>query len=1007
MSGGTKSRRVRLALLVALVLLGGGTLYAMMDAAERRHLESEFSGLARRDVDAMSAAFEVVQTRLLALGQLYASSKEVDADEFVTFVSGLPDLTGVQAYEWIPRVRMADRASFEAAAAAEGLVGFSIRDRDGGEFRESAEREEYAPVRFVWPLAGNEPAVGFDLWSNEARRTALHRARDTGGMVVTPPLTLVQERGSQLGVLVALPHYTNGAPRTTLEERRKNFVGYTLMVLRMGDFVEGVVTANRSSPAGLTVMLRYAGGAGQPSEIYTHRSRAAAADFSLARLPDGLVYARRLGPEHGDADEMGAERDLEAVVTPSSGFARRHSSGILPAALIGTSIITVLTVALLFLAEARYRINEDRSRLRLAEEQSRAMVADAANKSKSEFLSAMSHEIRTPMNGVLGMVEVLMQTSLKANQMEMARTIRQSALLLLSTINEILDFSKIEAGRFELDHDPACLEEVFEKACLLLGPMSQKRQVDLTIFVDPALSFLVNTDADRMRQLVINLLGNAIKFSSGMPRHGAAQFHAHTVTAVDGKRVLEFSVRDNGIGIPKEKLTVIFEPFRQVSGHTSRRHEGTGLGLAICRQIVDLMGGTISVESEVDVGTTVTVRVPLEVLAERPAVPPILKGVRCVVEGVDSGVAGAIRAYLADAGAQVVGCADASGFRPDCWVVDVGRTGPESNIEAALAHAAGSVVSMEIPGLVVLRGARRKVRPLGATRAQIDGTLLTRAQTVNAVAVLCGLGRSDDGSVGPVDQPAESPHDAAGGPVIPLRVATILVAEDNEVNQEVIRRQLTLLGYRFEIAATGTDALRRLGDREFSLLLTDLHMPAMDGYELTAKVREREAAQKTKRMPIVALTANALKSEAERCRTQGMDDYLSKPVGLAELGATLERWLGIDGLTLAKSARPAKPAPNEQPVDAAMRARFIEVLDASLREIRTAVAQGRWYDAGFHAHKLKSAAAAIQSGELAAACAKVEVAGLSRDSAGVQDGLPLLLESAERERSRPPSDMRA
>ena len=232
----------------------------------------------------------------------------------------------------------------------------------------------------------------------------------------------------------------------------------------------------------------------------------------------------------------------------------------------------------------------------------------------------------------------------------------------------------------------------------------------------------------------------------------------------------------------------------------------------------------------------------------------------------------------------------------------------------------------------------------------------------------------------------------------PLRSASILVAEDNDVNQEVIRRQLTLLGFRHEIASTGADALRRLSNGSYTLLITDIHMPVMDGYELTTKVREREAATGSPRMPIIAITANALKSEAERCISVGMDDYLSKPVSSATLRAMLERWTSA-GLTNAEggSEEPAS-AEDRSVVDAGVRAKFRDSLEQSVADIRKAVAQEKWYDAGFHAHRLKSAALAVGAGELAKACARVEVAGLARSETGVREALAAFEEAAERER---------
>jgi len=728
--------RARISGLLALALLAGAGLYYTVDASEQRHLRTEFVALARRDVDAVSAAIEVVENRLLALGQLYASSREVESNEFTTFVSGMPSLTGITAYEWLPRVGIGDRAAHEAAAASDGLPGYAIREQDGGTLQPAATRPEHAPVRFIWPLQGNQSLIGLDVWSNEYVRSALEEARDTGQMLLTPPLGPANEQDGQRRVMLALPHYTNGAPRSTIHERREHFVGYAAIVLDMGRFVDGVIASTGSAQVGLSIVLRDTRLAGEDSVLAATSTPLEASGWHLERLPERLVYTRRLGAESRNPLLNNAESVVKAVVTPGANFATAQASGVLPTALAGICVITALAMTLIVLAEARVRTNEDRARLRLAAEQSRAVVADAANRAKSEFLSAMSHEIRTPMNGVLGMVEVLMQTSLRANQMEMARTIRQSALALLATINEILDFSKIEAGRFELELAPARLEGAFEEACVLLGPMALRRQVELTVFIDPDLGALFNSDVGRLRQLVVNLVGNGIKFSSGLSRRGAVHVDARRVQLPSNRLGLALTVRDNGIGIAPDQIAVAFEPFRQLGGSSSRRHEGTGLGLAICKQIIDLMGGTIGIESVVDGGTIVTARIPLETLGARERQSDELRGVRCAISGAADGVKDAVSIYLADAGATIVG--DDEPGEVDCSLVDVGLTPPYERAEAALARVCPRAAGSTRPVLVVMRGARRLMRQFGSSRWQIDGTLLLRAQIVEAIATLCG-----------------------------------------------------------------------------------------------------------------------------------------------------------------------------------------------------------------------------------------------------------------------------
>ena len=321
-------------LLTVGSLLMSLVLYSLFAAAETRHLEAEFRALARRDVDSLSADFEVFETRLTALAQLFASNESVDSAKFATFVGGMHRIAGIQAYEWLPRVAFADLVAHEAAAIADGLANYRVTEGILGPPVSVEAREEYVPVRFVWPLEGNQRAVGFDLASNPARKSVLHRARDSGEMSLSPPITLVQERGTQRGLLLILPRYAKGAPHATIEERRAALEGYALMVIRTGDFVEGMVAASRSRPVGLNVKLSHSKISGEPGDLYTHSSRVSTSSFTLGSLATNLEYRRVLGPEVPQSREFDVERDLVVTVTPSPAFASLHASGMLPLALL-------------------------------------------------------------------------------------------------------------------------------------------------------------------------------------------------------------------------------------------------------------------------------------------------------------------------------------------------------------------------------------------------------------------------------------------------------------------------------------------------------------------------------------------------------------------------------------------------------------------------------------------------------------------------------------------------
>jgi signal transduction histidine kinase/CheY-like chemotaxis protein len=547
--------------------------------------------------------------------------------------------------------------------------------------------------------------------------------------------------------------------------------------------------------------------------------------------------------------------------------------------------LAVATAALLLLFRSITGDIRERARIAVALTEAQH-EAQRANRAKSEFLAAMSHEIRTPMNGVIGMVDVLLHSSLSAPQVEMAGLIRESADSLLTIIDDILDFSKIEAGRLEFEPMPFSVLDVVEKTCSFLNPLAARKEVSLTVFADPALPLAALGDGARLRQVLINLVGNAVKFCSGLPRPG--QISVRTLLAENhpDRVLVEFQVRDNGIGMSEETLRKVFASFTQADASTTRKYGGTGLGLAISRQLAQLMGGEISVSSSPDKGSTFSLRLPFA-LAPSAAIPGGengLEGRSCLVVGKLHGVADDIAAYLASDGLSVIRAphppaaheaARAHASHLTVWVVEAGEELPPSS---ALEAAVCALPDPAMRVIMVLGGRGRIERPERDGLVIVDGNALNRRTLLNAISAATGR------PAGQTDELARRATIAA-----PPLGTLILVAEDNEINQLVIRHQLQLLGYGADVVGDGREALRRWKGGNYALLVTDLHMPEMDGYDLTLAIRLAEGGRS--RIPIVALTANALNEDLERCRGAGMDDYLSKPVALTDLGAMLARWL--------------------------------------------------------------------------------------------------------------------
>ena len=455
--------------------------------------------------------------------------------------------------------------------------------------------------------------------------------------------------------------------------------------------------------------------------------------------------------------------------------------------------------------------------------------ADKANHAKANFLAAMSHEIRTPMNGVIGMIDVLHQSSLKGYQVEMVDLIRESALSLLTIIDDILDFSKIEAGRIDLESEPVCLGQEVERAVGLMDRLAGKKEVELTFFVDPALPEHVMGDALRLRQIIINLTNNAVKFSSGQGRKGKVSVRAELLESQADRTEVAFHVTDNGIGMDEEAQRKLFAPFTQADASTTRRFGGTGLGLAISLSLAERMGGRIEVSSKPGEGARFTLRLPFtpSATAETPDQPPSVAGLKCVVIGGEGSLAPDFAAYLVAGGAAVEQygaleeAAAGSDFR--VWIFDrPDGTPPDLPALHALAGLEDAVV-------VVGRGTRRHPRRERDGVVGVDGDTLSRATLFQTVAIAAG--REEEA----VEVTQRGRQEAAFRQVsrdeAVRRGRLILVAEDNETNRKVIQRQFSLLGYAADIVENGVQALERWESGPYALLLTDLHMPEMDGYQ--------------------------------------------------------------------------------------------------------------------------------------------------------------------------------
>ncbi|WP_179043282.1 response regulator [Sphingobium lactosutens] len=857
---------------------------------QRRSIEIEFSLEADQRAEGIKRQFASDTSVIRALLGFYQGSGVISREEFGAFsksyLDGLSSLDSVQGAPYVPNH---DRTAWEQRGTSETGRKYEISRLDSrGALVREGSRTEYFPIFFAESTMGDTaPLMGFDWGSDPYARAAILAARDSGEINAAAHIKLPQMIEGEPQIAVFAPVYEGSGEEMTVDQRRAHFKGVVVAVMRIGDVIQAAI--DLMPRAGVDLYLLDSSAPPAQRVLLSIASPGGGKKPGMGAEMEGDLF-------HSSSLVIGS-RVFTIYSAATHAYGRRRGTSTPMIALAGGIAVTlVLLVYLISLANQRARTElvvaqrtvelrglnaqlEERT-LQLLKSESELRTAkdkaEGATRAKSQFLANMSHEIRTPMNGVIGAAELLSDTRLTTSQREYLTMISQSADALLHLINDILDFSKIEAGRLEIEQVAFALRDELSDTVQSFAARATEKGIELACHVGMDVPDALEGDPHRLRQVIINLVGNALRFTDD----GEVVVDIAVAAMEEKQAWLRLAVSDTGPGIPPDKRQLIFEAFSQADASFTRRFGGTGLGLTIASQLVQLMGGQLQLESEVGRGSVFHFTIPFGFSqtqsASLPVEQPTLRGLPVlVVDDNDTNrrilnemMRGwGMEPLMVESGPKaLIALRSAAGIgRPFRLVLlDMMMPGMDG---FAVAREIAQSGEADRPAVIMLSSARKDEVGQRARAAGISAFLLKpvrQSELLEAIFAVLKVTVAED-----IHPPQPSPHRHS-----PLHV---LVAEDNAVNQRLALRLLEKRGHKVKVVGNGAQAIEALAQEHFDVVLMDVQMPEMDGFQATTFIREKERLQGG-HMPIVAMTAHAMRGDRERCLEAGMDDYISKPL---------------------------------------------------------------------------------------------------------------------------------